>query len=635
MCGIAGKLSWTLCPEERLVRKITDEMSLRGPDADGFYFDDYIGLGHRRLAIIDLSELGRQPMFDRERKYCVVFNGEIYNYQELKKELSALGAEFRTHSDTEIILEGYKYWGVDCVKKFNGMFAFALWDIENKALFISRDRLGKKPLFYYQLSDGGIVFSSELKAILHEPEIKKRLSLDAVNQYLSLGYILTDSAIIKGVKKLPPAHSLLIKQNESPKIWEYWQLEKFFDKKIKIEEEEAAKHLKNLIDDAVKLRMISDVPLGAFLSGGLDSSSIVAAMAAQKNPLDVKTFSIGFKEKSYSELPEAELVANILKVSHKQKVVDLQMAEILPEIVRLADEPFADNSMIPTYYLSQYAREYVTVAIAGDGGDEMFAGYETYNADKLYRYLNCFPKPVLNLFSKIATGLIPTSFDKVSFDFKIKKFLSGCALPFAEAHYSWREIFSDQDKSQLVPKKYLSELKTPLAKNQFVHFFKKVSSAHQIDQAMYVDLKTWLVNDILVKADRMSMATSLELRAPLLDYRIAEFAATLPVNLKLNGFTKKYILKKSQEGVLPNKIIYRKKMGFNAPVAHWLTNGLEKTFSNLQKDNLLFSEIISSEQINKMLEEHRSKKLDNSFKLFTLLNLGLWLKQYPDLMIDN
>ncbi len=635
MCGIAGKLSWSIRPEEKLLRKITDEMSLRGPDADGFYFDDYIGLGHRRLAIIDLSESGQQPMFDRERKYCVVFNGEIYNYQELKKELTLLGAEFRTHSDTEIILEGYKYWGADCVKEFNGMFAFALWDIANKTLFISRDRLGKKPLFYYLLNDGGIVFASEVKALLNEPEIKKRINLDGVNQYLSLGYILTDSSIIKGVKKLPPAHNLLLKQNESPKIWEYWQLEKFFDKKIKIDETEAAKHLKSLIDDAVKLRMISDVPLGAFLSGGLDSSSIVAAMAAQKKPTDVKTFSIGFPEKSYSELPEAELVANILKVSHKQKVVDVKMAEILPEIVRLADEPFADNSMIPTYYLSKYARDYVTVALAGDGGDEMFAGYETYIADKLYQYVNCFPKPLLNLFSKVTSGLIPTSFDKVSLDFKIKKFLSGYSLPFAQAHYSWREIFSDREKNHLIQKKYSAELTKPIARNQFEYFNNQVGSAHYIDQAMFVDIKTWLVNDILVKADRMSMACSLELRAPLLDYRIAEFAATLPVNLKLKGFSKKHILKKSQEGVLPSQIIYRKKKGFNAPVAHWLNQGLAWVFTSFLGDDLLFKELICQKQFKKMLDDHQSKKADNSFKLFTLLNLGLWLKQYPDLRMDN
>ncbi len=628
MCGIAGKLSWTRKPDPEALKRMTAEMSRRGPDADGSYFADFIALGHRRLSIIDLSPGGRQPMCDHTGKYWITFNGEIYNYRELKKELTKNGAQFKSNSDTEVILEAYKQWGDACLERLNGMFAFALWDEERRRLLLGRDRLGKKPLFYFVLPDGGLIFSSEMKALLKDPDVPARINPQALGEYLSLSYILSDSSIIRGVQKLEAGHALVAERDKPLKIWRYWDLAKFYREKSKASASALQLDLKNLLEDSCRLRLISDVPLGAFLSGGIDSSAIVASMARLRDPKQVKTYSIGFNEKSYSELPQAREVAEHLRVSHSDKVVEPQMTEILREIVRAADEPFADSSMVPMYYLSEFTRRHVTVALSGDGGDEIFAGYETYAADRLHRLARRIPDTAAKMLDKFVDAWFPITFDKVSLDFKLRRFLAGRALSGERAHYSWRQIFGDEEKIRLMHDGVGKLVMEHEPYDRFGKAFGEVSDCHYLDQAMYVDAKTWLVDDILVKADRMSMAHSLELRCPFLDHRLVEFAAALPVKLKMKGFEKKYLLKRSQEPFLPKNIIYRSKKGFNAPVAHWLNVGLGDELLKSFEKNEAMKSMVRGEEVKRLVEEHATRKQDHSLKLFNILCLTLWTELY-------
>ncbi len=624
MCGIAGKLSWRTPPSQALVKAMTDEMWRRGPDGDGIYSDNYVALGQRRLAIIDLSPAGRQPMLDHSGKYCITFNGEIYNFIELRRELEKLGAHFKSNTDTEIILEAYKAWGEQAISKLNGMFVFALWDITNEKLILARDRLGKKPLFFYRYSDGSIAFSSELKALLKDPEIPKQLNYEAVSQFLSFGYVLSNSCIISGVSKLKPAHYITIHRNRF-ETHRYWSLLPSFKNKIKISEEDAAREISNLLLDSTSLRMISDVPLGAFLSGGIDSSAIVSMMCRNTDPSNVKTFSIGFNERGYSELDQARLVAKQLGVTHREEVISADMATNLEEIVYLSDEPIADNSMIPTYYLSKFTRESVTVALSGDGGDEIFSGYETYAADRWHQRLGLLPPGIRVLLGKTISGILPVSHGKVSLDYKVRKFFEATLLPLAAAHASWRGIFNTAEKCSLIKPPHREQV---LSSEPFQHFlssWNELDGANWLDQAMNVDINTWLADDILVKADRMSMAHSLEVRAPLLDYRLVEFAASLPVEFRMSGFQKKYIFKKAMRENLPKEIIYRTKRGFNAPVAHWINSSLKPLLDRVFNSSSPFSELFENGAVNELISQHLNKKADNSFKIFNLLNLGIWL----------
>ena len=626
MCGICGKLSWNEPPSKETVEKMNKKIAHRGPDGEGVVSVGPIALGHRRLAIIDLSPLGEQPMADTTHQFWIAFNGEIYNFLELRDELTHRGVQFRSHSDTEVILEAYKQWGVNCVERFNGMFAFALWDISSQRLFIARDRLGKKPFFYYVFSDGSISFASELKSLCEDTEIPRTLNQSALNHYLSLNYTLTAEAMIKGVHKLPAAHYMVIERGKLPKQVCYWDMASAFQTKRKFRsEDDAAEELRALIDDSVKLRLISDVPLGAFLSGGVDSSSIVAAMCQLHSSNDVHSFSVGFQEKSYSELEEARQVASALGVSHRDTVVLQDAAELLSRMVYFADEPFADTSMIPMYLLAEFSRKNVTVCLSGDGGDEVFAGYETYTADKIHHLTQWIPGWLSRGMYHAFSRLWPVTYDKVSFDYKVRQFLEGHAYSAPRAHYHWRTIFSKGEKLSLLPE----SLHYILEDDPYTHFLKfdqEVKDCHYLDRGMYVDIKTWLVDDILVKVDRATMAHALEARAPLLDYRVVEFAASLPVDLKMKMFKKKYIFKKSQKGRLPDAVLQRKKQGFNAPVSHWMLKELREKFYeiSMNKSGVLK---LNDAFIKELWEEHGNRVQDHSLKLLALINLQLWCQE--------
>lgn len=627
MCGICGKISLNGKPVDRKnIKEMGDLLAHRGPDGEGFYFNPTktVGLGHRRLAIIDLKT-GGQPMPNEDGTVWIVFNGEIYNFLELKKDLEKKGHHFKTTSDTEVIIHSWEEYGEKCVNKFNGMFAFAIWDEKKQTLFLARDRLGEKPLFYTK-TNTSFIFASEIKAILQNQEVKKSLSTEALNMYLSVGYFLSPETIINGIKKLPAASTLTFRMNHF-KVKEYWDLNPMVKKDLP--EEEWLEQFKNLFENSIKIRLVSDVPLGAFLSGGLDSTAIVSYMKKFSDRIP-NTFSIGFKEKTYSELNFARLASEFLKTNHRDLVIRPDIESDLKRIIWTNDEPLGDTSAIPMYFLSMMTRKKVTVALSGDGGDENLAGYETYIADKLFPYLRNLP--LRGFISKAISKFLPTSFNKVSRDYKLKQFVRAYDFTPEKAHYFWRTIFSDDDKKKLINSDVYKKIKNHDTFFYFKKYFDKYPDGKFLDRAQYVDIKTWLTDDILVKVDRASMGNSLETRAPFLDYRLVEFLAQVPPSFKLKGFKTKYLLKKAMKGKIPDEIINRKKAGFNAPVPVWLRGDLKKiVLKYLSERNVEKLGLFNYEFIEIMIREYFSGKKDHSLKLWLLLNFMMWY----DIFFEN
>jgi asparagine synthase (glutamine-hydrolysing) len=626
MCGISGVLSWQTAPDCAAVRAMCERQVHRGPDADGVVARAPAVLGHRRLRVIDLSDAANQPLSDRSGRFWIVYNGELYNFRALRRELEALGASFRTASDTEVIVEAYKQWDVGAFERFNGMFALAIWDEVKQRLVLARDRAGEKPLYFARLPGGGLVFASELHALRRHPAITGDIDREAINQFLSLNYVLGSTCIVRGVEKLEPAHYLVVERGTTGKPVRYWDLAAHFrNKRTFRSEDEAAETVGALVDDAVRLRLESDVPLGAFLSGGLDSSTIAAAMCHLRPPEQNETFSVGFAEATYNELPWARRAAASIGVGrHHDQVVAPDMAAALPVIARVADEPFADTSMIPVYYLAAFARQRVTVCLSGDGSDEIFAGYETYLADALLRATRWMPAAATRALSRVATAAGPVTFDKVSTDFKVRQFLRGHSTSPERAHYAWRRIFTDDEKRDLWRPEHQAQLGDADPFRRFERFYDDVRDCHPLDQALYVDIKTWLADDILVKVDRMTMAHALEARAPFLDHRLMELAASVPARWKLNRRGRKHVLKKSQQRRLSSEILGRRKEGFNAPVSEWLAGPLRELAQDATSPRAL-GDFFRPEPIARLWDEHLARRADHGLKLFGLTCLGLWL----------
>jgi asparagine synthase (glutamine-hydrolysing) len=628
MCGIAGWLDWESPVNPQLVQKITDALSHRGPDASGVKELGPIVLGHRRLSIIDTASTNDQPLSDTSNDYWIVFNGEIYNYLELRRQLESHGSKFRTQGDTEVILEAYKHWGAECLGRLNGMFSFALWDARTQRLLIARDRLGEKPLFYCLPSASSIAFASEPQALRKFVPGYSQVDPAILGQFLALNYTVGARWLVKGIFRLPPAHFMLFERQNQPQIKSYWDLSAYFkNKNTFTSEEEAADRLAEMIEQSVSSRLVSDVPLGAFLSGGIDSSAIVGAMARLGDASKVKTFSIGFQEPSFDEVDEARAASKYLAVDHYDRSLSPAPDTIMKSILKAAEEPLADSSFLPTYCLAELARERVTVALSGDGGDEIFAGYETYSADKFHRAFNQVPRWMSTSVERLAASVLPVSFNKVSFDYKAKQFLAGLQFDSQRAHYSWRNIFSDQERLLILRPEWRTQINAEHPFDEFEKHFQAVTDCHYIDQAMYVDIKTWLPDNILVKVDRATMAHSLEARAPFLDHRLVEFAASLPADLKLKGLRKKHILKESQRKTLPEWILNRKKKGFNAPVSYWLNGQLKMMAREVMHDSCMKEWFVTAE-ITRLWDEHERKQRDNGLRLLGLTLFGLWLKAH-------
>lgn len=600
----------------------------RGPDACAVRTQPPIAFGHRRLSVIDLSSDANQPMADESGNYLLVYNGEIYNFRELRNELESAGARFKTASDSEVLIEAYKRWDLNCLERLNGMFAFALWDGPRQRLFLARDRAGEKPLYYCPLADG-IVFASELKAVRRHPEVPCEIDAAALGEFLAINYVVGSNSLIKGVRRLEAGHYMIVDRGGIRPPVQYWNLaEHFRTKRHFRDENEAAEALAAELDRSVRLRLVSDVPLGAFLSGGIDSSSIVASVTRSQERNQTETFSIGFGESTYDELAWARFAADSIGVAHHhEQVVNADLAAALPQIVHAADEPMADSSIIPMYYLAKLARHHVTVCLSGDGGDEVLGGYETYIADTIHQRFGRFiPRPVGALAAMTTERMVGSSFDRVSFDYKLRRMVSAFGQPPARAHYSWRTIFTDEERRQLVRAERRREVLERDPFESFDRHFQAVDGCHYLDRAMYVDMKTWMADDILVKVDRMTMAHSLESRAPFLDHHLIEFCASLPVGLKVRGRTTKRLLKRSQEQRLPPTLIRRPKQGFNAPVSHWFAGAAGEVARAATSEQVL-GEWLEPAAVQRLWDEHSSRRKDHGLKLFGLACLGLWLGQ--------
>lgn len=627
MCGICGIYQVDGAPVDHdLVRRMNNTLSHRGPDDEGYHFDNSIGLGHRRLSIIDLNS-GHQPIYNEDKTKVIVYNGEVYNFQEIRKQLMHRGHRFTTQTDTEVLLHAYEEWGADCLEKFRGMFALAIWDSREQTLFIARDRLGIKPL-YYCLENGAIRFGSELKAIIADPRVKREIDLEAVSDYLSLSYIPAPKTIFKNIYKLPAGHTLLIRKNGNI-LTKYWDLPFVPDNKTR--EETFKKRIVETLSESIQMRLISDVPLGAFLSGGVDSSAVVAVMA-QLTQTPVRTNSVGFSVREYSELEYAKRTSLLFATRHSEFMVTPDAVDIVNKLAWFYDEPFADSSSIPTYYVSEMTRRNVTVALSGDGGDENFAGYRRYFYDRLEsRIRNVFPGVIRNTLISGLARLYPKA-DWLPQMFRAKTLLANIASDHIAAHFRSVSHFSPEMKHRMLAPGVKRQLMGYDSVDVFRTHYKNYDDSginDPLSRVQYVDFKTYIVDDILTKVDRASMANSLEVRVPLLDHKFVELAARIPSRMKLDGARSKIIFKDAMQPVLGDEIINRKKMGFSIPVGQWMKNELrelieDEFFSSSNKCSYLFD----MNYIRQMWRNHLSGVSNYTEPLWCLIAFQLWSKRF-------
>ncbi len=627
MCGIVGIIN---AHSQAVNREILERMNRcivhRGPDDDGFYLKENVGLAMRRLAIIDVAH-GKQPMHNRDRTKWIVFNGEIYNFQTLRDELEKQGNEFYTNSDTEVILHLYERDGADCVRHLRGMFAFAIWDEREKSLFIARDRVGKKPLLYAHQPNGDLIFGSEFQTLLAHPSVSREVDLNAIDSYFSYLCVPAPQTAFKNIRKLEPAHWLRWKNGEIT-TKRYWSVD--FSKKLKISLPEAEEETLRILREATKMRMISEVPLGAFLSGGVDSSCIVALMA-QASAEPIKTFSIGFEEQDFSELKYARKVAEHLGAEYHEFVVKPDALEILPVLVEHYGEPYADSSAIPTYYVAKETRKYVTVALNGDGGDESFAGYERHTAMRLAETYYCLPELVRKSLIEKIVNAFPAPATKKSRVRDAKRFLQAASLPKVERYFKWVSAFDRAAKKDLYTEEFTNTVSGNGPEHFLQHWFDRANGAGILDATLLTDQMTYLPNDLLVKVDIASMANSLEARSPFLDHQVVEFAASLPEKIKIRHFETKSLLKRVTAKLVPPEVVYRKKMGFGVPIGNWFRG----TMKDFMREILLsekFSKrgIVKSEAVARYVGEHTSGARDHAQQIWTLLMLELWFQRFID-----
>lgn len=606
---------------EDLLRRMCAVLQHRGPDEEGIHLDRQVGLGHRRLSIIDLST-GQQPMSNARQDLWVVYNGEIYNFPELRNDLKQRGYQFLTTSDTEVLLHLYDLYGTACVNHLRGMFAFALWDQRRQRLFLARDRVGKKPLFYHVTAEF-IAFASEIKALLQDPAIPRAVNLTALSDYLTYQYVPPPATLFQTIYKLPPAHILVWEQGKL--ICErYWDLS--YLPKVRLTDQEIRIRLIELLEEAVRIRMISDVPIGAFLSGGIDSSCVVALMA-QFSSQPVKTFSIGFQEKEFNELPYARRIAERFGTEHHEFIVEPKALEVLPQLIWHFDEPFGDSSAIPTYYVAKMTSQYVKVALNGDGGDESFAGYLRYLGSmfvQYYRYLpETFRKTLADLLLRIPQHRLPGPFRSF-------KYLNDLSLESHEHLYiRTLLIFPNSGKTSLLTPEAGRMLATHDSLAYILDSWQHSRAEHITDKMLATDVMTYLPGDLLVKMDRMTMAHGLEGRSPFLDHHLMEFAAALPAEYKLKGSRLKYILKEVARTWLPPDILARRKQGFAVPIGHWFRRELREFVQDLMTSSALGQAgILQPAPLQRLIAEHQSGRRDHQHPLWLLLNLELWYRHF-------
>jgi asparagine synthase (glutamine-hydrolysing) len=629
MCGIVGIVGREdRQVSEGLLSRMCEAIRHRGPDEDGFYREGAVGLAMRRLAIIDLKG-GQQPIHNEDRSAWIVFNGEIYNYRELRAELEKLGHRFYTDCDTEVIVHAYDRYGAECPKYLRGMFAFAIWDERTEELLLARDRVGKKPLLYAHL-DGQLVFGSEFSALLLHPDISREIDRRALHYYLNFMCVPAPLTAYRDIRKLEPGHTLRYRPRDGRiKMERYWQPD--FSHKLKLSEEEAGERAVEILREAVRVRLMSEVPLGAFLSGGIDSSAVVALMSEQSSA-PVKTFSIGFEEQDFSELHHARRVAEHVGAEHHEFIVRPNAMEVLPTLVEHYGEPYADSSAIPTYYVARETRRHVTVALNGDGGDECFAGYERYAAMQLAeKYHRVVPAALGRSLIDRAVELLPAPANNRTRVGRVKRFMRAAALPKIERYLRWTSVFDREAQRELYSESFRRETAQLDAAHFLAPWFAGVNGSGLLDATLLADTMTYLPNDLLVKVDIASMAVSLEARSPFLDHHVIEFAASLPENYKLRGLTTKYLLKRVLKQLLPSENLERRKMGFGVPIGHWFRGEMQGFLrETLLSEKALKRGLFNPAAVTRLVEQHTRGERNHEHQLWTLLMLELWFQRFID-----
>ena len=629
MCGICGVVF--LDPERRVdagvLVAMRDTLTPRGPDDAGVYLDGNVGLAARRLSIIDLAE-GHQPMANEDESVWVVFNGEIYNFKEVRQFLQTRGHKFRTNSDTEVILHAYEEEGLDCLGRFNGMFAFALYDKKARHLFLARDRIGVKPL-HYLWDSRRFLFASEIKALLRDSSVSRELDPLSLSKYLTYEYVPAPHSMFRVIQKLEPGYLLRLDIGRGTLTKRrYWDIPLFDDNLGYKREDDYQEELLYRLEESVRLRLVSDVPVGIFLSGGIDSST-VAAFANKHHGSPIVAFTIAFDDKSFDESAYATRVGRTLGVDHRMETFNSgKMCEILPRVVDAMDEPLADASILPTYLLSEFAARHVKVVMGGDGGDELFAGYPTFQALKLIRYYDILPHEFRNLILKCAQAM-PVSHRNFSLDFKFKQLLRGAGVSREIMFFLWMGSFTEREKRDLLTGEIWDQVKTQNTFEDLFDYIKESNLKNEVERALYLMMKLYLQDDVLVKVDRASMANSLEVRAPFLDYTFVEFAVQLPTLLKLRRLTTKYLLKRAATSLLPRGITHRPKKGFGIPVGKWILSDLRAMFQDYLGEARIRREgVFNPAFVRRLLDDHLARRRDNRKLLWTLLTFQLWRERW-------
>jgi asparagine synthase (glutamine-hydrolysing) len=629
MCGIYGFVNQRDSVDPEILARMGLALAHRGPD-DGderiMIFDSgSVALGHKRLSIIDLSTAGRQPMVNEDESVWLTLNGEIYNYRELREELKSKGHRFRSQSDSEVVVHLYEESGVKCLDKLEGMFALAVWDSKQKALLLARDPIGKKPL-HYCITGTGLIFASEIKALLQHPAVSRDLNLRGLSKYLSYEYVPAPDTIFRSINKLEPGHYLIYSDHQS-RITRYWDVPLQNHYPIDRSEHDCVEELRAILNLSVRRRLVADVPVGLFVSGGLDSGIVAAFAANAKSELDC--FSIGFDEPSFDESVYAKTVAASLGIRHHLKIfTGRDMLEMLEQLPRLLDEPLADPSVFPLYLLCKFAARDLKVVLSGDGGDELFAGYQTFQADKLMRYYGALPGFVKN-WIRTTSRHLPVSHDYLSLDYKIKQFLKAEGTSPEIRFFLWRGAFSPSDQCALLGPDVRAELGEYDSYEDIARHIDESELESGLERLLYLCMKLYLQDNNLVTVDRASMANGLEVRCPLLDHDLVEFVCRLPTRYKLNGFRVKYLLKKAATGLLPRSVVHRRKKGFGIPLAKWLATDLKDfMLDHLSENKIKRQGIFDYTYIKRLLDEQFAKSKDHRESLWTLLTFQIWYEEY-------
>ncbi|MCB2214427.1 asparagine synthase (glutamine-hydrolyzing) [Desulfofustis glycolicus] len=622
MCGICG-FNWN---DEMLARSMASTLAHRGPDQEGVFCDDRVSLAHRRLSIIDLSENGRQPMTNEDGSVIIVFNGEIYNFAELRDELQNKGHRFASRSDTEVIVHGYEEWGVDAINRLRGMFAFALWDTKKKRLLLARDRIGIKPLYYYHGADR-FIFASEIKAILEDRGVERRVNFQALYDYLGFEFVPAPQTMFEGISKLPAGHYLILEDGQVS-VKQYWDLS-FQGHDVPRDFGEAVEKMREHLDFAVKSHLVSDVPLGVFLSGGLDSSCIVALMRRHINgPL--KTFTIGYEDKTFSELDYADLVARHCGTEHHVLMLDTMRPEYVEQTLYHLDEPMTDLSTVPLYLLCRQAKEHVTVCLSGEGADESFAGYDRFKASRLNRWFSLMPPVVRREIIGRMAALLPDQPQKKGAVNILKRFVEGANLNPDGQHLRWQYFLNDRLEDGLFSEGFKAAVRREPFRQVKEYSDRCDAGRDALNREIYLDMRFMMTDSVLMKVDRMSMASSLEIRVPLLDHVLVEYMAALPGDWKLKRMTTKYIFRAALAGLLPDKVVYRGKQGYSLPVKHLLRGDLKRYMVGLLKDSRLLREQMDTAYIDRLIDEHTAMKHNHNHILWALINVAIWHNRFFD-----